>query len=99
LRPRRRGVGQRLRGLAALGPGRRPPHRPLGGHRPGRLRRAGPGLRTGHAPAGLGLWTRTRPLGMASLAIGEDPAAARLLGVRPQRVTAVIWGLSALLAG
>lgn len=47
----------------------------------------------------LGVWTRTRPLGMASLAIGEDAAAARLLGVRPERVTAVVWGLSALLAG
>lgn len=49
--------------------------------------------------AALGIWTRTRPVGMASLAIGEDPAAARLLGVRPARVTAVVWGLSALLAG
>ena len=51
------------------------------------------------AAVALGVWTRTRPLGMASLAIGEDPAAARLLGVRPTRVTAVVWGLSALLAG
>ncbi len=51
------------------------------------------------AAVALGLWTRTRPLGMASLAIGEDPAAARLLGVRPTRVTAVVWGLSSLLAG
>ena len=51
------------------------------------------------AAVALGVWTRTRPLGMASLAIGEDPAAARLLGVRPSRVTAVVWGLSALLAG
>jgi branched-subunit amino acid ABC-type transport system permease component len=51
------------------------------------------------AAAALGLWTRTRPLGMASLAIGEDADAARLLGVRPARVTAVVWGLSALLAG
>jgi branched-chain amino acid transport system permease protein len=47
----------------------------------------------------LAVWTRTRPLGMASLAIGEDPDAARLLGVRPARVTAMVWGLSALLAG
>ena len=51
------------------------------------------------AAAGLAFWTRTRPLGMASLAIGEDAGAARLLGVRPARVTAVVWGLSALLAG
>ena len=51
------------------------------------------------AAVALRVWTRTRPLGMASLAIGEDPAAARLLGVRPSRVTAVVWGLSALLAG
>ena len=51
------------------------------------------------AAVALGVWTRTRPLGMASLAIGEDAAAARLLGVRPERVTAVVWGLSALLAG
>ena len=51
------------------------------------------------AAGAIGVWTRTRPLGMASLAIGEDPAAARLLGVRPTRVTAVVWALSALLAG
>ena len=51
------------------------------------------------AALAIGLWTRTRPLGMASLAIGEDADAARLLGVRPTRVTAAVWGLSALLAG
>jgi branched-subunit amino acid ABC-type transport system permease component len=51
------------------------------------------------AAVALRVWTRTSRLGMASLAIGEDPDAARLLGVRPGRVTAVVWGLSALLAG
>jgi len=51
------------------------------------------------AALAIGLWTRTRPLGMASLAIGEDADAARLLGIRPTRVTAVVWGLSGLLAG
>jgi branched-subunit amino acid ABC-type transport system permease component len=51
------------------------------------------------AALAIGVWTRTRPLGMASLAIGEDADAARLLGVRPARVTAVVWGLSGLLAG
>lgn len=71
---------------------------PIGSVRVG-LQEVGLAMLAVLAAAALGVWTRTRPLGMASLAIGEDPDAARLLGVRPTRVSAVVWGLSALLAG
>jgi branched-subunit amino acid ABC-type transport system permease component len=51
------------------------------------------------AAFGLGAWARRRPLGVASLAVGEDDDAARLLGIRPERVATVVWGASAFLAG
>ena len=45
--------------------------------------------------AGLhGLLTRTS-LGSRILAVAEDEAAAQLMGIRPQRMQAVAWGLAA----
>jgi branched-subunit amino acid ABC-type transport system permease component len=51
------------------------------------------------AAAAIGAWAGRRPLGIASLAVREDADAARLLGIRPQRVAAAVWGTAALLAG
>lgn len=51
------------------------------------------------AAALFAAWARHRPLGVASLAIGEDRDAALLLGIRPERVSAAVWGSAALLAG
>ena len=45
--------------------------------------------------AGLhGLLTRTS-LGSRILAVAEDPSAAQLMGIRPERMQAVAWGLGA----
>jgi branched-subunit amino acid ABC-type transport system permease component len=49
--------------------------------------------------AALTAWTRRRPLGLATLAVGEDVRAARALGIRPGAVSATVWGISAALAG
>ncbi|MGH8992757.1 MAG: branched-chain amino acid ABC transporter permease [Acidimicrobiia bacterium] len=51
------------------------------------------------AALALGAWSQRRPLGLASLAVAEDDDAARLLGVRPERVAAAVWGASGILAG
>jgi sulfate-transporting ATPase len=50
------------------------------------------------AALALGAWAARRPLGIASLAVGEDTDAARLLGIRPERVAAAVWAASGLLA-
>jgi branched-chain amino acid transport system permease protein len=47
----------------------------------------------------LTVWTRTRSLGLASLAVAEDEHAARALGVRPAVVGAVVTAIAGLLAG
>lgn len=51
------------------------------------------------ATALIAAWTRRSPFGMATLAIAEDRHAARALGVRPERVSAAVWMVSAALAG
>ena len=51
---------------------------------------------------GVVAWTRATRTGTATLAIAEDTDAARLLGVRPQRVATIVWaisGASAAIAG
>ncbi len=51
---------------------------------------------------GVVAWTRATRTGIATLAIAEDTDAARLLGVRPQRVATIVWaisGASAAVAG
>jgi len=47
----------------------------------------------------LTLWTRTRSLGLASLAVAEDEHAARALGIRPGVVGAIVTAIAGLLAG
>jgi branched-subunit amino acid ABC-type transport system permease component len=49
--------------------------------------------------AALAWWVRRRPSGTAALAVGEDPRAARLLGLPARRLAAVTWVLAAVLAG
>ncbi|NDB70832.1 MAG: branched-chain amino acid ABC transporter permease, partial [Methylocystaceae bacterium] len=44
------------------------------------------------------LLTRT-PLGSQMLAVSEDATAARLMGIRPDRMQAIAWGLAAGLTG
>lgn len=46
---------------------------------------------------GLGLWFRTSYTGLALSALAEDPASARLLGVRPQRASMLTWALAGAL--
>jgi sulfate-transporting ATPase len=51
------------------------------------------------AAVALVAWTRRTYSGLGLSAMAEDPVAARLLGVSPERVSRVTWGLSAVLAG
>lgn len=51
------------------------------------------------AAVALSRWTRSRPSGMATLAIAENRDAAELLGIRPDRVAVIVWAISAVLAG
>lgn len=50
------------------------------------------------AAGAIAWWTRSFPSGTATLAVAEDPDAARLLGIRPTRVAATVWAISGLLA-
>jgi branched-chain amino acid transport system permease protein len=50
------------------------------------------------AALGLSGWTARFPSGAATIAIAEDPDAARLLGIRPHRVAAVVWAIAGVLA-
>lgn len=43
-------------------------------------------------------WTKRTYSGLGLSAIAEDPAAARLLGVSPERVSIVAWSVSSVLA-
>jgi branched-subunit amino acid ABC-type transport system permease component len=67
------------------------------------------GLRIAHqhllaAAATIGLasavvgWTRATRTGTATLALAEDVDAARLLGVRPARVSMIVWALGGTIA-
>ncbi len=47
---------------------------------------------------GIVVWTRATRTGTATLALAEDSEAARLLGVRPQRVAAFVWTISGAIA-
>jgi branched-subunit amino acid ABC-type transport system permease component len=47
---------------------------------------------------GIVAWTRATRTGTATLAVAEDADAARLLGVRPQRVAAIVWTISGAVA-
>jgi sulfate-transporting ATPase len=50
------------------------------------------------AAALLVAWTKRTYSGLALSAIAEDPSAARLLGVSPERASVVAWSVSAVLA-
>jgi branched-chain amino acid transport system permease protein len=48
--------------------------------------------------AAIVVWTRSTRTGTATLALAEDVDAARLLGVRPDRVSTVVWALAGTIA-
>jgi len=51
------------------------------------------------AGVALAAWVRGTLTGTAALAIGEDADAARLLGIRPERLAAFVWIVAGVLAG
>ena len=51
------------------------------------------------AGVAVAAWLRLTPSGIAALAAGEDARAARLLGVRPARLGALVWAIAGALAG
>ena len=48
--------------------------------------------------AAIIVWTRRTRTGTATLALAEDVDAARLLGVRPGRVSTIVWALAGTIA-
>lgn len=50
------------------------------------------------AGLGLSVWLRRTDFGLGVLAVAQDPAAARLVGVPVNRVSAFVWGTGAALS-